>query len=117
MSFTVEENRTYPQQLALVYQTTLEAIEGLGGKVQEQDAGQHRAVVQFDKKILGKVLGDRTQMEVTIGAGADGSSEVSVTVYPLDAIGRKLMFGARKGVANTVVTWFWAHLEHRLPKT
>ena len=39
-----------------------------------------------------------------------------IEVYPLDAVGRKLMFGARKGAPRTVATWFIAHLEQRLPK-
>ncbi len=34
--------------------------------------------------------------------------------YPLDALNRKLMFGARKGVTQTIVSWFFAHLEHNL---
>jgi hypothetical protein len=39
---------------------------------------------------------------------------VAVEAYPLDAIGRQLKFGAREGVVETVVSWFYAHLEHRL---
>jgi hypothetical protein len=39
---------------------------------------------------------------------------VIVDAFPLDAVERKLMFGARKGVTLTVVTWFIAHLEHTL---
>jgi hypothetical protein len=39
---------------------------------------------------------------------------VVVDAFPLDALERKLMFGARKGVTQTVVTWFTAHLEHNL---
>jgi len=37
-----------------------------------------------------------------------------VDAFPLDAVERKLMFGARPGVTLTVVTWFIAHLEHNL---
>jgi hypothetical protein len=36
------------------------------------------------------------------------------TAYPVDAVGRKLQFGARKGVTQRVVGWFFAHVEHRL---
>jgi len=39
---------------------------------------------------------------------------VIVDAFPLDAVERKLMFGARPGVTLTVVTWFLAHLEHHL---
>jgi hypothetical protein len=37
-----------------------------------------------------------------------------VDAFPLDAVERKLMFGARPGVTQTIVTWFIAHLEHNL---
>jgi hypothetical protein len=37
-----------------------------------------------------------------------------VDAFPLDAVERKLLFGARKGVTLTVVTWFPAHLENNL---
>jgi hypothetical protein len=50
------------------------------------------------------------------GAPAWEASQLVVDAYPLDALERKLMFGARKGVTQTVVTWFVAHLEHHLGK-
>ena len=37
-----------------------------------------------------------------------------VDAFPLDAVERMLMFGARKGVTQTVVAWFSAHLENNL---
>jgi len=37
-----------------------------------------------------------------------------VDAYPLDAVGRKLMFGARKGVTQTVIDMFTTHLENNL---
>lgn len=113
MSFTINETKNYDQAVPNVYQAALGAIDGLGGKVEKQDAGSGRIEVKFDKKILGKTLGDRTHMNVQVSAAGDGST-VSTETYPLDAIGRKLMFGARKGVSKTVTAWFFAHLEHRL---
>jgi len=59
---------------------------------------------------LGQTLGERTELSCTVSA--DGN--VVVDAFPLDAVERKLMFGARKGVTLTVVTWFIAHLEHNL---
>jgi hypothetical protein len=55
-------------------------------------------------------------MNVTITNPDNGSSAVAVEIYPLNAVGQKLMFGARKGVPRTVANWIYAHLEHRLPK-
>ncbi len=111
MSFDVNQTKTYSQSLEDVKTAALGAIDGLEGKVLKQSENHIEA--KFDKKILGKVLGDRTQIEIDLSA-ANGESQVDVTVYPLDPVGRKLMFGARKGVSQTVMTWFWAHLEHRL---
>lgn len=111
MSFDVSQSKTYSQPLEAVQTAALGAISGLEGKILKQS--ENRIEAKFDKKILGKVLGDRTQIEIDLAA-ANGESQVNVTVYPLDPIGRKLQFGARKGVSQTVISWFWAHLEHRL---
>ena len=111
MSFEVNQSKTYSQPLEAVQTAALGAISGLEGKVLKQN--DNRIEAKFDKKILGKVLGDRTQIDIDLSA-AEGESQVNVTVYPLDPVGRKLMFGARKGVSQTVISWFWAHLEHRL---
>ena len=43
-----------------------------------------------------------------------GQSKVVVDAYPLDAVGRKLMFGARKGVTQEVLSLFTEHLENNL---
>ena len=115
MPFEVNETKHYPQPVATVYGAAQGAVEGLGGQFVKQEADQGHLVAKFDKKILGKVLGDRTHLEVKVGPDGD-ASVVTLEAYPLDPVGRKLMFGARKGVTQTVVTWFWAHLEHRLPK-
>jgi hypothetical protein len=111
MSFEVNQSKTYSQSLDAVHKAALGAISGLEGKILKQS--ENRIEAKFDKKILGKVLGDRTQIEIDLSAAND-ESQVDVTVYPLDPVGRKLMFGARKGVSQTVISWFWAHLEHRL---
>ncbi|MBK8902756.1 MAG: hypothetical protein IPM53_16320 [Anaerolineaceae bacterium] len=116
MSFTVNDEKQYPADAQAVYQAALAAIAGLEGKVLSQDVSAGVVEARFDKKILGKVLGDRTQMKVTISAPDEASSAVAVEIYPLNAVGQKLMFGARKGVSRTVANWFYAHLEHRLPK-
>ncbi|GJM40938.1 MAG: hypothetical protein DHS20C20_12200 [Ardenticatenaceae bacterium] len=113
MSFTVKDEKQYSQNKDTVYSAALGAIEGLQGKIQNQDAAAGTIGIDFDKKILGKVLGDRTHMNVTVSQAGDGTA-VAVEIYPLNAVGQKLMFGARKGVSRTVGNWFYAHLEHRL---
>lgn len=114
MSYTITESRNYEGISAEIAQTTaLAAISALEGKLQEQTDNTISA--KFHKTILGKVLGDRTQLEVAINPQAESGTELTATIYPLDAVGRKLQFGARKGVSQTVMKWFFAHFEHRLP--
>ena len=114
MSLNVTTAKTYDAAPGAVFKAALGAIEGLEGKVVRQEGGKGQIEATFDKKILGKVLGDRTHIDVSVTQDAEGKSVVAVDAYPLDAVGRRLMFGARKGVTETVVSWFYAHLEHRL---
>lgn len=114
MSLNVKTSKTYDTSAEVVFKAALAAIGGLEGKIVRQDSGKGQIEATFDKKILGKVLGDRTHIEVGVTQDAEGKSVVAVDAYPLDAVGRRLMFGARQGVVETVVSWFFAHLEHRL---
>ncbi|WP_420631096.1 hypothetical protein [Candidatus Leptofilum sp.] len=113
MSLTIHDEKHYSESKDAVYTAVLGAVEGLQGNIENQDAAAGTIAARFDKKILGKVLGDRTHMNVTISDAGEGTA-VAVEIYPLNAIGQKLMFGARKGVSRTVANWFYAHLEHRL---
>lgn len=115
MSYTIKEAKCYPHPTDTVLQAVQGAIEGLAAAIISQDKTAGHLEVQFDKKILGKVLGERTRMEIKIDALSPEESSLALSAYPLDALGRRLMFGARKGVTRTVLNWFIAHLEHRLP--
>ena len=114
MSYTINEQKKYPHAGAAIYQAALGAVAGLEGQVLNQDENTGHVEARFDKKIHGRVLGDRTEMKIEIKSGSDGENTISLEAYPIDPVGRKLMFGARKGVTRTIVDWFFAHLEHRL---
>lgn len=113
MPYDIHQEKTYTQAQAAVFTACLKAVQKLGGKVLSQKPEEYKVEVKFDKTILGKVLGDRTNL-VCIVLADDAGSKIVVDAYPLDAVGRKLMFGARPGVTQTVVTWFIAHLENNL---
>lgn len=115
MPFTTKETRTYSQTSAQVFAAAQKAVAGLEGKILKEDAGAGTLQGQFDKKILGKALGDRSEILVAVSAAGTDTS-VSSEVYPINPVGQKLMFGARQGVSQTVTSWFWAHLEHHLNK-
>ena len=113
MSYTIEESKSFAVSAEVTYDALLKAIAGLEGKIEEQDSTTRQVNVLFHKTILGKVLGDRTRLEARVDS-ADAGSTLNVIIDPLDAIGRKLQFGARKGVSRTVLTWLYAHVDHHL---
>ncbi len=115
MPYEIRQEKSYASPAQSVYDAAVKAVAGLEGKLLQQSPEKGELEAKFDKKILGQVLGDRTQMTARVIAG-EGSSSIAVEAYPIDAVGRKLMFGARKGVTQTVVTRFFAHLEHQLGK-
>ena len=123
MPFEQHQEKTYSQNTQSVFQAALKAVEKLEGSIISQSPENVRVEVKFNKTILGNVLGERTHLTCEVrpqgaaqGAAQGAESLVVVDAYPLDAVGRKLMFGARKGVTATVVSWFIAHLENNLPK-
>ena len=113
MPFEQHEEKNYAMDGQTVYQAALKANEKLQGEVFSSKPDALRFETRFPKTILGKVLGDRTYLSCEIRPAGENSLVV-VDAYPLDALERKLMFGARKGVVQTVVSWFFAHLEHNL---
>jgi hypothetical protein len=115
MSFDKHEEKEYPRDIQSVYAAALKALETLEGKTASQSPENFQFEVKFPKTILKNTLGERTQLTCVVRSQEEGS-QVVVDAYPLDALERKLMFSARKGVTQTVVTWFVAHLEHHLGK-
>ena len=114
MPLEMKQEKSYEKTAEAVYAAALKAAGGLEGKVSNEKTSDGEFEIRFDKKILGNVLGERTFMSVKVSPNPGGGSTIAIEAYPLDPVGRKLMFGARKGVTQTVVTWFFAHLEHNL---
>ncbi|NOT04635.1 MAG: hypothetical protein HOP27_08565 [Anaerolineales bacterium] len=110
MAFEQHQEKKYPKDAQSIFQAALKVTEKFDGKVVSSAPEKFSFTARFPKTILGQTLGERTELSCTVSA--DGN--VVVDAFPLDAVERKLMFGARKGVTLTVVTWFIAHLEHNL---
>jgi hypothetical protein len=113
MPFDQHQEKNYPKDVQSIYQAAMKATEKLGGKIISSTPEQYRFTARFPKVILGQTLGERTELSCEARVASTGGIAV-VDAFPLDAVERKLMFGARKGVTQTVVTWFLAHLEHNL---
>jgi hypothetical protein len=78
----------------------------LGAEVKASDTAAGTFDAQFDKKMRGKILGDRSWVEVRVTAKG-GTVQCSLYAFPLNAIGQKLMFGARVGVVDAVIAALW----------
>ena len=113
MPYDVHQEKTYAQERGQVYEAAKKAVEKLKGQTLKSKPEEFQFEVKFDKTLLGKVLGDRTQMTCVVQAEGAGS-KVVMDIYPLDAVGRKLMFGARKGVSEEVLKLFTDNLESNL---
>ena len=113
MPYDVHQEKTYAQEHSKVYEAAKKSVEKLKGQMLKSKPEEFQFEVKFDKTLLGKVLGDRTQMTCVVQADGDGS-KVVMDIYPLDAVGRKLMFGARKGVSEEVLKLFTENLESNL---
>ena len=113
MPYDVHQEKSYSQERSQVYAAAKKAVEKLKGQMLKSKPEEFQFEVKFDKTLLGKVLGDRTQMTCVVQAEGDGS-KVVMDIYPLDAVGRKLMFGARKGVSEEVLKLFTDNLESNL---
>jgi len=113
MPFEQHKEKNYSKDVQSIYQAALKATEKLDGKIISSTPEQYRFTARFPKVILGKTLGDRTELSCAVRTEGDGGIAV-VDAFPLDAVERKLMFGARPGVTLTVVTWFIAYLENAL---
>ena len=113
MPFEQHQEKNYAKDAQSIFQAALKATEKLEGKVISSAPEKYRFTARFPKTILGKTLGERTELSCEVRVGGDVGTAV-VDAFPLDAVERKLMFGARPGVTLTVVTWFIAHLEHNL---
>lgn len=110
-TITDEKSFSFPQDKVLA--AIQAAAAGLEGKIIHQEGPEVH--IKFNKTIHGQVLGDRSVIEVTMQDAGDGTS-LAVEAYPIDPVGQKLKFGARKGVTQKVLSWFWAHIEHNLAK-
>lgn len=114
MPFEVKKVMKYTQPFDEVYKAAYLSIKDLGGKVVKHDLANKQLFGQMDKKFKGEVLGDRSQLEMTFSDDVDGNIVLSMYAYPLNAVGQKLMFGARKGVVDTVLAGFFEEVDKKL---
>lgn len=113
MPYEQHQEKAYSISAQAAYQAALKVTEKLSGKMVTSSPENFCLEANFPKVVLGKTLGERTYCSCKIQPEGEGC-KVILDAYPLDALNRKLLFGARKGVTQTLVLWFTAHLEHTL---
>jgi hypothetical protein len=113
MPYEQHQEKQYANDQETIFRAALASVESLNGGLVSSSAEKGRLEVKFPKKLLGKTLGERTHLTAEVRTQGEGSLVV-VDAYPLDAIEQKLMFGARKGVTQTVVKLFIEHLDEQL---
>lgn len=114
MPYTITETRSYTSSMGDLTQAVLGAIKGLEGELLKHDPEVGTISAKFNKTILKNTLGDRTQAEIELASLSEDQTQLTCAIYPINPIGQPLAFGARKGVSRKVMTWFFAHVEHRL---
>ena len=114
MPYTIQEEKTYPYSKGKLSSAIHGAVQGLEGTILKDEIDKGLIEAKFPKTILGNVLGDRTKLEIGMEELSQDQTKLSLTIYPINPVGQKLQFGARKGVPRKVLDWFLAHVDHRL---
>ena len=114
MPYEKTASKVYGFSFKKVYEAAYLSIKPMGGKVLKNDPANMFLQAQMDKKLYGRVLGDRSMMEVIFSSESDVSTKIEVLAYPLNAVGQKLMFGSRPGVAEAILAAFFEEIEKSL---
>jgi len=114
MGYDVKLTKNYDAKPEKVISVCKKMAVALGGKVLSHDETGKVLNIQMDKKLQGRVLGDRSKLEIRYSSPTEESTQLDILAYPLDVVGRKLMFGARPGVVQTVLKVFFEQVEENL---
>lgn len=115
MPYEFNHTKTYNHPADRTIKSAATIIEALGGKASKKsDPSKGWLEANFNKKVKGDFINNRCQLEVKIEPVSPEQCSVSAQAYPVDPIGRKLMFGVRGKPAQHVVNAFFAELDTQL---
>ena len=114
MPYEKESTRMINYPLDNVYQSATYCIKYMGGKIIKQDIEKGILYAQMDKKLFGNYLGDRSKLEIQFTSEGSTGTKIYIFAFPLNAVGQKLMFGAREGVVDKIIETFYQELEKHL---
>ncbi len=114
MPYEVKESKAYPRPAAEVASAAAEVVKEIEGKLAKgSDPAQGRVEANFNKSVAGKSFGNRVQLVVVV-TGAGNESTLALEAYPVDPLGKKLLFGVLGDPARLVVSAFSSRLDKRL---
>jgi hypothetical protein len=114
MPFEVKETRSYARPAAEVAAAAAEALREIEGKLGKgSDLAQGRLEAVFNKSVAGKAFGNRVQLVAQV-TGSGAGCALALEAYPVDPLGKKLLFGVLGEPARLVVSAFSARLDARL---
>jgi hypothetical protein len=116
MPYEKKRSMVYSHPFEEVYKTAFMTAKELGGKILKNEPDKKMLHVQMDKRIKGETLGDRTKFEMSFSVDQAEQTTLVIFAYPLNAVGQKLMFGARKGVVDWALDIFFEELAKQLEK-
>jgi len=117
MPYEKKSSKIFQYPMDNVYQSTISCIKLMGGKITKQDVGKGILHAQMDKKLFGNYLGDRSQLEIQFTDEGNAQTSMNIFAFPLNAVGQKLMFGAREGVVDAIISTLYQQLEKHLQDT
>ena len=115
MSYEVKESKSFPRPAAEVLALAGELVTQLGGKRPRKDPGVEGQVqADFNKEVGGKSFVNRVQLIIRVVGDGPDLCTASVEAYPVDPLGKRLLFGVMGEPARLVTSAFWERLEARL---
>ncbi len=114
MPYEQKSSQVFAYPLEKVWIAVISSVQHIGGKVVQKDKKNGKLIAQMDKKLFGNYLGDRSQLEIQFTPENEGGTRMDIYAFPLNAVGQKLMFGARPGVVDTILRVLNQELEDRL---
>ncbi len=113
MRYELNEARIYPGAPEAVHAAAVEVAARLGGKPARKPL-EGAVDVTFNKVIGGRALLNRIQLVLRIAGSGPGQTIATAEIFPVDAVGNKLLFGVVGEPARLVANTFWRALEARL---
>lgn len=114
MPYEKKQSKQFDYPFEKVFQAVQMTVKDLGGKILKNEPDKKLLHAQMDKRMKGEMLGDRSKLEMQFSEEDASHTTLSIFAYPLNAVGQKLMFGARKGVVERVIAILLEDVEKRL---